>query len=55
VHLNNILRFLVLASKKTQHCTITKTSWLMMFMGIIPVYTDNNTKPINTKYSCADF
>jgi hypothetical protein len=38
----------VRTSKKTQHFTITKINWLMLFKEIIAVYSENNTKPINT-------
>jgi hypothetical protein len=36
------------ASKKTQPVTITKINWLMLFKEIIPVYSENHMKPINT-------
>jgi hypothetical protein len=38
----------VRTAKKTQHFTITKTNWLTLFKEIIAVYSENNTKPINT-------
>jgi hypothetical protein len=38
----------VVASKKTQHFTITKINWLMLRKEIIPVYTENHMKPTNT-------
>jgi hypothetical protein len=44
----------VRTAKKTQHFTITKIDWLMLFKEIIPVYTDNHTKPINTKCRVSD-
>jgi hypothetical protein len=34
-------------SKRTPHFTITKISWLMLFIKIIIVYTENDRKPIN--------
>jgi len=44
----------VRTSKRTPHFTITKINWLMLFKEIIAVYTENHTKPINTKYRVAD-
>jgi hypothetical protein len=38
-------------SKRTSHFNITKIKCLKEFKEIISVYTDNHTKPINTKYS----
>jgi hypothetical protein len=38
----------VLTSKKTQHFTITKINLLMLIEEIIPVYSENDIKPINT-------
>jgi hypothetical protein len=38
---------LVRTSKKTPHFTIAKTMWLMLWKEIIPVYSENRTKPIN--------
>jgi hypothetical protein len=38
----------VRTAKKTQHFTITKTNWLTLFKDIIPVYSENHTKHINT-------
>jgi hypothetical protein len=40
----------VLTSKKTQHFTITKINWLMLFKEIIAVYCKNHTKPIDTLF-----
>jgi hypothetical protein len=39
----------VRTSKRTQHFTITKFNWLMIFKKIIPAYTENHKRPINTK------
>jgi hypothetical protein len=39
----------VRTSKRTPHFTITNINWLMLFKGIIVVYSDNHIKPINTK------
>jgi hypothetical protein len=39
----------VRTAKKTPHFTITKINWLALFKEIIRVYTENHTKPINTK------
>jgi hypothetical protein len=44
----------VLTSKRTPHFTITKIKWLMLFKEITAVYSENNTKPINTKCSVTD-
>jgi hypothetical protein len=38
----------VRTAKKTQHFTITKVNWLMMFKEIIAVCSENHTKPTNT-------
>jgi hypothetical protein len=38
----------VRTAKKTQLFTITKINWLTLFKEIIPVYSENRTKPINT-------
>jgi hypothetical protein len=38
-------------AKKTLHFTITKINWLMLFKKIIPVYSENYLKPINTNCS----
>jgi hypothetical protein len=35
-------------AKKTQHFTITKIIWSMLFKEIISVYSENNVKLINT-------
>jgi hypothetical protein len=37
----------VRTAKKTQLFTITKINWLMLFKEIIPVCTENRTKPTN--------
>jgi hypothetical protein len=39
----------VRTAKKTQLFTITKINWLTLFKEIIAVYSENHTKPINTK------
>jgi hypothetical protein len=44
----------VCTSKKTQHFTITQINLLMLFKEIIPVYTENHTRPINTKCTVTD-
>jgi hypothetical protein len=38
-----------LAAKKTQHFTITKISWSVLFNEMIAVYSENYTKPVNAK------
>jgi hypothetical protein len=35
----------VRTSKRTQHFTITKINWLMLFKEIISVYSENHKKP----------
>jgi hypothetical protein len=37
-------------SKRTSHFTIIKINWIMLFKEVIPVYSENRTKPINAKY-----
>jgi hypothetical protein len=39
----------VRTAKKTQLFTITKINWLTLFKEIIAVYSENHTKPMNTK------
>jgi hypothetical protein len=34
-------------SRKTQPVTVTKINWLMLFKGIIDVYSDNHMKGVN--------
>jgi hypothetical protein len=46
-NLNNIDSS-VRTSKKTQHFSITKTNWFVLFKEIIAVYSDNHAKSINT-------
>jgi hypothetical protein len=41
----------VRTSKRTPHFTITKINGLTLFKEIIAVYSENRTKPINTKCS----
>jgi hypothetical protein len=42
-HLHNIKES-VRTEKKTQHFTITKINWLMLFREIKAVYSENRTK-----------
>jgi len=42
-------------TKRTPHFTITKINWLMLFKGIIAVYSKNNTKSIHTNCSATDY
>jgi hypothetical protein len=42
-----IFKNLIRTAKKTQHFTITKINWLMLFGEIIAVYTENHKKPVN--------
>jgi hypothetical protein len=44
----------VRTSKKTQHFTIAKVSWVMLFNEIISFCTENYTELRNTKYTVAD-
>jgi hypothetical protein len=44
----------VRTSKRTPHFTITKINWLMLFKEVIAVYSENHTKPINTKRNITD-
>jgi hypothetical protein len=44
----------VRTTKKTQHFTITKINWLTLFKEIVAVYSENHTKPINTKWRVID-
>jgi hypothetical protein len=37
-------------SKRTPHFTITKINWLTLFKEMIAVYSENHTRPINTKW-----
>jgi hypothetical protein len=45
----------VRTSKRTPHFTITEINWLTLFKEIIVVYNENYAKPINTKYSIAEY
>jgi hypothetical protein len=42
-------------SKRTPTFTITKINWLMLFKEITAVYSENHTKPFNTKYNVKDY
>jgi hypothetical protein len=44
----------VRTSKRTPNFTITEINWLTLFKEIIAVYSENDTKPINTKQSITD-
>jgi hypothetical protein len=50
----NIVKNSVRTSKRTLHFTITKINLLTLFKEIISVYSENHTKPTNTKHSVAD-
>jgi hypothetical protein len=41
-------------SKKTQHLSIIKINWLMLFREIIAVSAENHMKPTNTKCRVTD-
>jgi hypothetical protein len=45
----------VRTSKRTQHFTLTKISWLMLFKEIIAVYSENHAKLTNTKCRVTDW
>jgi hypothetical protein len=44
-----IFNYSIHTSKKTQHFTITKIKWLIVFMEIIAVYYENYMKLINAE------
>jgi hypothetical protein len=44
----------VRTSKRTPHFTIIKINWLTLFKEIDADYTENHTRPINTKYRVSD-
>jgi hypothetical protein len=44
----------VRTSQRTPHLTITNRNWLTLFKEVIAVYSENHTKPINTKYGFKD-
>jgi hypothetical protein len=44
----------VRTSNRTPHFTITEIKWLMLFTEIITDYSENHTKPINTKCGITD-
>jgi hypothetical protein len=39
----------VRTAKKTQHFSIARINWLTLFKEVIAVYSENHTRPINTK------
>jgi hypothetical protein len=39
---------------KTQHFTVPKINWLIMFGEIIPVYTKNHREPTNKEVTVTD-
>jgi hypothetical protein len=41
-------------SKRTLHFTTTNIDWFRLFKEIIAVYSENHTKPINTKHIVTD-
>jgi hypothetical protein len=45
----------VRTSTRTPNFAITKINWLTMLKEIIAVYSENHTKPINTKCSITDW
>jgi hypothetical protein len=49
-----IFKNLVRTAKKTQLFTIKKINWLTLFKEMIPVYSENRTKPMNTKWTVID-
>jgi hypothetical protein len=50
-HVYIIINNSVRTSKRTPHFSIKSIKWLILFEEIIAVYTENHTKPINTKYT----
>jgi hypothetical protein len=51
---NSLYKNSVRTAMKTQLLAITKINWLTLFKEIIAVYSDNHTKPINTKRRVLD-
>jgi hypothetical protein len=50
-----IFKNAVRTSKRTQHFTLTKINWLMLFFReMIAVYTENHNDPTNAKCSVTD-
>jgi hypothetical protein len=50
-----ILKNSVRTSKRTPHLTITKIDWLMLLKEIMAVYSESQTRPINTEYTVTDW
>jgi hypothetical protein len=44
-----VFKYSVLTSKKTQPITITNVNRLILLKEIMTVYSENHTKPINTR------
>jgi hypothetical protein len=44
----------VRTSKRTPHFTITKINLLTLFKETIAVYSENHTRPVNTKHAVTD-
>jgi hypothetical protein len=38
------------AADRTQHFTVTNVNWFMMLEEVITLYSENNTRPINTLF-----
>jgi hypothetical protein len=49
-----ILMSSVRTGKKTPHFTVTESNRLTLFKEIISVYSENHTKPVNTKCRVTD-
>jgi hypothetical protein len=45
----------VRALKRTPPFTITAINWLTLFKEIIAVYSENHTKPMDTKHSVTNW
>jgi hypothetical protein len=46
---HNLCKDSVPITKKTHLVSIKKISWLILFREIIAVYSENHTKPVNTR------
>jgi hypothetical protein len=49
-----LLKNSVRTSKGTPHFTVTQINWLTLFKEMTAVYSENHTRPINTKYSVTE-
>jgi hypothetical protein len=59
-HLKLMLLFIIFknsarTSERTQHFTIPKIEWLMLFKEVIAVWNEKHKKPMNTKCRVTDY